>query len=680
MSDLEPARNHAGDTVAIIDFGAQYAKVIDRRVRELGVQTRIISRGATLAELKQFKALILSGSPESVSQDKLAEQERVILQAEIPVLGICYGLQLLAYLHGANVQKGAIREDGQETITVDTTSPLFHSLQPQQKVLLTHGDCVEDAPEGWRVTARSEQGIVLAMEKTEGPPMFGVQFHPEVDLSESGKEMLQNFVINVAKVEPNYTIDDREHLAITEIQHKVLNQSDTHQVLVLVSGGVDSTVCAALLGKALEPSLLHCLHIDNGFLRYQESEQVVAALTERGIPVKFVDAAEEFYNATTTISGKETLPLNRVMNPEEKRKIIGDTFVRVAERVIGELGLEKERVLLAQGTLRPDLIESASCLASISGKASVIKTHHNDTHLVRALREAGRVIEPLKEYHKDEVRELGQKLGLPREMVWRQPFPGPGLSVRIICTDAGYFPANYSTTVQQLQDFVASQQQIESSSSSFSSSSPISASLLPIQTVGVQGDERSYGYGVALSGATVQGKFEKEGGRIDWASLFRLAHLIPKHIHCINRCVFVLDDPSQPIYDQNFLLPQQPLGPRNITPTTMTVEVIEQVRQADKIVNELLQQHDLTQSISQMPVILFPVCFSGTPEESGFRSIALRPFITNDFMTGTAAIPGKDIPESLLLAMARRIKEEVPGISRVVLDLTSKPPGTTEWE
>jgi GMP synthase (glutamine-hydrolysing) len=285
-------------------------------------------------------------------------------------------------------------------------------------------------------------------------------------------------------------------------------------------------------------------------------------------------------------------------------------------------------------------------------------------------------------FFKDEVRELGQKLGLPREMVWRQPFPGPGLSVRIICTDSGYFPANYSATCQQLQDFVASQQQKESSSSSFSCSSSISAILLPIQTVGVQGDERSYGYGVALSGAVFQDKEKKEGGLIDWASLFRLAHLIPKHIHSINRCVFVLDDPTQPIYDQKFLLPlpQQPLGPGNITPTTMIVEVIEQVRQADRIANELLQRHELTQSISQMPVILFPVCFSGAPEETGFRSIALRPFITNDFMTGTAAIPGKDIPESLLLSMARRIKKEVPGISRVVLDLTSKPPGTTEWE
>lgn len=439
------------EILGILDAGAQYGKVIDRRVRELGVLSELVPLNASAEEVWQrYKAVIISGGPESVYGPTAPVFDAEIIKTAVesvdkPVLGICYGMQLISYHLGGTVEKKALRQDGCFDIQVEQGSKLFKGVSNPTQVLLTHGDSVSLIGHGLKVTSTSKDGVVTSIEH-EKAPVYGVQFHPEVDLTEEGKQMISNFLFNVCGFSGSYSLSCREQLAIDflrgtcgyqDVAGKLFRDVPLSQVLVLVSGGVDSSVCAALLYKALGKHRVHAIHVDSGFMRVQESEQVEIALGRVGIDLKVVRAKETFLNAVTEIDGECTERLCDVISPEVKRKIIGDTFMRICETEVKKLGFgPDDRILLAQGTLRPDLIESASKLASSS--AQVIKTHHNDTFLVRQLRDLGRIVEPLKDYHKDEVRQLGKTLGLPDELLWRQPFPGPGLAIRIICADAPF--------------------------------------------------------------------------------------------------------------------------------------------------------------------------------------------------------------------------------------------------
>lgn len=616
--------------VAILDAGAQYGKVIDRRVRELNVDTEILPMDTPANQLADYQAIIISGGPESVYDANAPKYDPELLTLNIPMLGICYGMQLMVHALGGTVEKKSIREDGPSSITIKPGSKFFEGLDATQPVLLTHGDTVEQVAPGFIVTAHSADGLIAAIENV-GKKMYGVQFHPEVDLTTNGQAMFKHFLYDIAGFTGDFTLADRMETAISYIQKSVGDK----KVLVLVSGGVDSTVTAALLAKALPAERIFALHVDSGFMRQDESVGVAEALKHLGLNLKVVNAAETFFQATTMINDREVGPLNQVTDPEEKRKIIGDTYIKVAEQAIADLQLNPDEVVLAQGTLRPDLIESASSLAS--NKAHTIKTHHNDTGLVRQLRQAGKVIEPLQDYHKDEVRMLGQQLGLSDELVWRQPFPGPGLAIRILCADEPYHTADFDQAEQALQNLVTD--------------TGISAHLVPVRTVGVQGDGRTFSYLCALSGTA------------DWEVLFDLAKQIPKKVHQVNRVVYVFGEPiKEKITD--------------ITPTHLTPDVIDQLREANQIVNTFLYEHDLIKALSQVPVISFPCGFG----EAGKRSIGIRTFVTNDFMTGVPAVPGQQMPEAVLEAMVEEISRKVPGIARVAYDLTSKPPGTTEWE
>jgi GMP synthase (glutamine-hydrolysing) len=616
------------DKVAILDAGAQYGKVIDRRVRELGVESNLLPFDTSATELKNYRAIILSGGPESVYSPKAPAYDPKIFELGLPILGICYGMHLINYVMGGTVEKKSRREDGPCVITVDPTSRLFEGFEKEQDVLMSHGDTIDQVGPGFRVIADSN-GLHAAMENPD-KKMFAVQFHPEVDLSKNGKQVISNFLFKIVGMEKNFTVGDRKEIATEHIKEKVKDG----QVIVLVSGGVDSAVCAALLHEALKPEQIIALHIDHGFMRKDESKKVIEALKNVGLTVMSVDASERFATATTKIDGKETLPLSETTSPEEKRKIIGDTFVKVTEQELAKLDLNLDKVFLVQGTLRPDLIESASTLAS--KKADTIKTHHNDTQLIRELRQRGRVIEPLSEYHKDEVRELGTQLGLPAELVWRQPFPGPGLAIRILCAEEPYLTDSFSQVEKNLAQLGTEQ---------------ISVSLLAARTVGVQGDGRTYSYLAALSGET------------NWKTLFELARKIPKEVHQVNRVVYVFGEKLETVQPE-------------ITPTKLSPDVVQQLQDADDIVNQVLQKYDLIRSLSQVPVVLFPVNFG----KEGKRSIGIRTFITNDFMTGVPAFPGKEMPLQALEEMVERIIKNDNRIARVVYDLTSKPPGTTEWE
>lgn len=627
--------------VVILDAGAQYCKVIDRRVRELNIRSEIMpfeTRASAIAD-KRYKGVIISGGPNSLADnpDLAAAFDLDILKTK-PVLGICYGMQLLNVAAGGSMERKTTREDGVFDIDLES-SPMWKDIDTPTPVLLTHGDSIGMLSPEYDVTARSSDhsDIVVGIAH-KSLPLYGVQFHPEVNLTENGVTMLKNFLVDVCGCRQTYTPQCRQLSAIEYIQKAV---GPTASVLVLASGGVDSTVVCALLSKALPHERIFAIHIDTGFMRHEESESVMTALSVLGLQLHYIDARERFAHSTTVVNGVRTLPLHQVQDPELKRQIIGDCFMSVCDEELRRLGLDAATCVLAQGSLRPDLIESGS--PSIGKAAHVIKTHHNDTAIVRHLRELGRIVEPLRDYHKDEVRALGVELGLSESLVWRQPFPGPGLAIRIICASQPYLPPQHESVIAQLKQF---------------NSDNIAADLLPIRTVGVQGDGRSYASCVGI-----------RSSKPNWIQLMSIASSIPKKVHSVNRVVFLFpgrnsnDDLHTPV-------------PLTITPSFLGTDEIALVRAADKIVNEILLENSLHRVLAQVPVILFPADFG----VAGKRCITLRPFVTHDFMTGVPAVPGRHFQETILNQMVERILSEIPDIERVCYDLTAKPPGTTEWE
>ncbi|EPY37919.1 GMP synthase (glutamine-hydrolysing) [Angomonas deanei] len=637
------------DYVVILDAGSQYGKVIDRKVRELNVETVILPLNTPVDTLKKdpnIKGIIISGSPHSIHDADAPSTDATFFDTiTVPVLGICYGMQLMAGHFGGKVGKGAIREDGQDEITVSTDSPIFSGLSNVETVLLTHGDSVEECGEHLKIIGKSSSNIIAAVQH-QSSPFFGVQFHPEVELSVNGKVVLKNF-LNLCGCSFSFTMDDREQVAINLIKERT---SNGQKVLCLASGGVDSTVCAVLLLKALGPERVVCVHIDHGFMRLGESQQVIDTLTSAGVNVKLIRAVDEFAHATTTMKKKGTTEemvteeLIKLTDPEQKRNVIGNTFMSVCDRAIADLHLDTDSLLLAQGTLRPDLIESGSTYAS--KKADAIKTHHNDTAVVRQLRDAGKIIEPLCDYHKDEVRELGRRLGIPAHLVERQPFPGPGLAIRILCSDGTPFvDATFEDNQKSLKSVLAE--------SFFKGEAE--GVILPIRSVGVQGDGRTYAYASALS----LGRFPTDE---EWRELLLVARAIPKNAHSINRVCFMFGE-------------KESTSP-STTETYLTQDIVDKLRLADNCVNEVLLRHGLLRVLSQVPVVLLPITFSKEKE----YCVVIRTFLTSDFMTGIPACPGTPfLPSSVLEEMVDAVSQ-LPFVSKVLFDLTAKPPGTTEWE
>ncbi len=609
------------EKVAVLDCGGQYTKVIDRRVRELSVRSDIFPLGVGTAELKGYRGVILSGGPASVWADDSPRYDPGLFDLQVPFLGICYGMQLINQHFGGIVRSAGGREYGETAVEVDPECPLFAGLERTQRVLMSHGDSVERLAEGFRVAGRS-QDVVAAICHSDRP-IYGVQFHPEVDLTEHGRAMLGSFIYRICGLKGSYAMEDRIRASIDMIRSRV----GRGQVVVLASGGVDSAVTAALLLKALGPDQVHAIHVDHGLMRKGESDLVCENLGRLGLKhLLRIDAWDDFYG-TPVADGEGTIgPLSRTTDPEEKRRIIGSLFVHVVDRAARELGLG-EGVFLAQGTLRPDLIESGN--PEVSGYAHRIKTHHNDVDLIREARARGRVIETNWDWHKDEVRDVARRLGIDERIASRQPFPGPGLGIRVICSDG-----RDRVSAEQARLFAAG---IEGSG--------LDGVVVPLRTVGVQGDNRSYRYLAALARAS----------HPDWETLARLGAEIPNRLDFVNRMAYVLDGS---------------LAGAEVFPALLSKAALDLLREADAVVRAELDRPPVSQT--------FPVLLPFGHDRR--YSLAIRAVITQDYMTGRPAWAGRDLEPAALDRLAARLRKAVPAIDLIFYDVTGKPPATVEWE
>jgi GMP synthase (glutamine-hydrolysing) len=498
------------EQIVILDFGSQYTQVIARRVRECNVYSVILPYDTSAPKLAALKpsGLILSGGPASVYARKAPLPDKAIFQLRVPVLGICYGLQVLGHFLGGKVEKGDKREFGKGTLRVtDSFCPLFANLPETLQVWNSHGDKLTKLPKGFRPVAVTENSKYAAIEN-RARKMFGLQFHPEVAHTPRGRDIIANFVHNVCGCGRNWTMRSYIQQAISQIRAQVGRE----KVILGLSGGVDSSVAAALIHKAIGDQLT-CIFVNNGVLRGREA-QVVREVFGRHFKLKL-----QYENA----SGLFLRRLKGITNPERKRKIIGRTFIQVFEAATRRAGKAK---FLAQGTLYPDVIESVP----IAGNpAAMIKSHHNVGGLPKNMK--FQLVEPLKRLFKDEVRELGLELGLPREIVLRQPFPGPGLAVRIL----GEVTPERLRILRNADTIVVNEMK---SSGWYYKIWQSFAVLLPVRSVGVMGDERTYEYTIAIRAVESQDGMTADWVKMPYDLLEKLANRIVNEVKGVNRCVF----------------------------------------------------------------------------------------------------------------------------------------------
>jgi GMP synthase (glutamine-hydrolysing) len=497
------------DTVLVVDFGAQYAQLIARRVREASVYSEIVPHRITAAEVmaKDPKAIILSGGPKSVHVPGAPMLDPAIYDLGVPIFGICYGHQLIAQQLGGEVARGGRGEYGRATLTrTSSNTSLLGDLPDQYSVWMSHFDFVSRVPDGFTATASSPDAPTAVMESPDRK-VWAVQFHPEVVHSDHGQEVLRRFLIDLAGCRPTWTMGSIIDTQVTAIREQV----GTARAICGLSGGVDSSVAAALVHKAIGAQLT-CVYVDTGLMRKGESEQVVEMFQRNmGIELIHVRAGEKFFDK-----------LRGVTEPEAKRKAIGELFVRIFEENTGGV---TDAEFLVQGTLYPDVIESGGS----DGTASVIKSHHNVGGLPEDM--TLQLVEPLRSLFKDEVRRLGSELGLPDEMVWRQPFPGPGLGVRII----GEVTPERVGILQEADAIVREEISLAGLEREIWQAFAV---LADIRSVGVMGDERTYGHPIIIRAVTSDDAMTADWARLPYDLLEKMSNRIINEVPGINRVVY----------------------------------------------------------------------------------------------------------------------------------------------
>jgi GMP synthase (glutamine-hydrolysing) len=578
--------------VTVLDAGGQYCHLIARKVRDLGVYAEVRPSDTPASELRGRKGLIISGGPDSVYESDSSRIDPAILSSDSAVLGICYGQQLMAYELGGRVKKGDKGEYGLALLEDVKPHALFAGLNGDSQIWMNHRDQVESVPEGFEVLARTDTCAIAAMAHRDRP-LAAVQFHPEVVHTKQGTRILSNFVFGVCGCTKDWDPKDR----IGPLETEIRRIAGDRNIFFFVSGGVDSTVAYTLCLRALGAERVYGIYVDTGLMREGETAYVRRLFAELGATAFHVEnASKEFLAA-----------LAGVCDPEEKRHIIGEQFVAVQERVLSTGHFLDGHWILGQGTIYPDTIESGG-----TARADVIKTHHNRVAGIQKLIETGRIIEPLASFYKDEVREIGEELGISPEFLHRHPFPGPGLAIRCLCSET-------EARVERREP----------------------GWLLPIRSVGVKGDSRSYHSVLALESLPSD----------------EIATELVNRSMDINRVV-------------GLVRAHTPIAEMKSTLGVLTSGRLERLRRADSIVRRISTESGFESQVWQFPVVLIPVGIDSAPD-----SVVLRPIHSVDGMTAQVV----RMPEELLRRMSNELLG-IDGVCAVFYDLTHKPPGTIEWE
>ena len=495
------------EMVIVLDFGGQYNQLIARRVRECNVYCEIHPYNISIEKIKEInpKGIIFTGGPNSVYDDAAPRVSKEIFELGIPVFGICYGAQLMTYVLGGTVEKAPVREYGRTEIEVDNSSLLFKNVSKNSICWMSHTDYIAKFADGFKVSAKSDSCPVAAFENADRK-LYGVQFHPEVVHTEEGTKMLYNFLYEVCNCAGTWKMDSFTENAIQALKEKIGDK----KVLCALSGGVDSSVAAVMISKAVGKQLT-CIFVDHGLLRKNEGDEVEEIFTKQ-FDVNFirVNAQQRFYDRLAGVS-----------EPEEKRKIIGEEFIRVFEEEAKKIGTVD---FLAQGTIYPDVIESGL------GKSAVIKSHHNVGGLPEHV-DFKEIVEPLRDLFKDEVRKAGLELGIPEKLVFRQPFPGPGLGIRII-------GAVTPEKVKIVQDADAIYREEIANAGLDRKIGQYFAALTNMQSVGCMGDERTYDYAIALRAVTTTDFMTAEFAELPWEVIGKVSSRIVNEVKGVNRVLY----------------------------------------------------------------------------------------------------------------------------------------------
>lgn len=579
--------------IIVLDSGGQYCHLIARKVREFGIYAEVRACETPATDLRRARGIIISGGPRSVYEPGAPMVDRGIFDIPAATLGICYGQQLMAHLLGGQVERGEKGEYGMALLDVDAPSTLLAGVAGHSQVWMSHRDTVKAVPPGFTALAHTSTCAIASMEDT-ARGLYAVQFHPEVAHTIPGKQILHNFLFNVCKCVPDWDPSRR----IPAVEEQIRKTAAGRKVFFFVSGGVDSTVAYTLCLQALGPNAVHGAYVDTGLMREHETEFVRENFAQLGAKnFQIFDARNEFLT-----------PLTGVVEPERKRHIIGEQFVTVQQRILQSGHYTDDDWVLGQGTIYPDTIESGG-----TTKSDKIKTHHNRVPGIQKLIDAGRIVEPLSLFYKDEVREIGRELRIPEELLDRHPFPGPGLAIRCLC-------ASEQEHARKIEE----------------------GYILPVHSVGVQGDERTYRPALALDTMPADELLATE---------------LINRLSGINRVVATAGS-------------HVPMNHLHGTVGTISGERLARLRRADAIVRRISHESGFDSKVWQFPVVLLPVGTAHHPD-----SVVLRPVDSVDGMTASTVFMDPDLLEKMVSELMA-----IDGICAVFYDLTHKPPATIEWE
>ena len=632
--------------IVVLDFGSQYAHLIAKRFRMLGYYSEIALPSTDLSVFENCKGIVFSGGPSSVYDEKVPEFNSEILNLPIPILGLCYGHYIVQLGYNGKVGKAPVGEFGFATLNLNPAvkSPLFEGIEPTQQVWMSHQDGVLEIGDGFEVVG-STKDCPFAATQNLAKKRFSIQCHCEVKDTPCGNQIFQNFA-NYCGMEKNWDQDT----VLQVILENIKKEAEGKNVLLFLSGGVDSTITFALLNKALGQERVLGLHIDNGFMRKNESANVADAYHKFGFNNFIVeDASESFLKAIAGLT-----------DPQKKRMAVGENFITVRNEVVAKQNLDESQWMLAQGTLYPDIIESGG-----TKNSNTIKTHHNRVQGIQDLIAKGLIIEPVKDLYKDEVRAIGKKLGLSAELVMRHPFPGPGLSINVLCNDG----KEKSQDAEELPLALKELEGIELNMFCENCSANLKRSILPVRSVGVQGDFRTYRFPALLDFGPAK---EKEWPLGAVAAEKGIRHF-PGKREKIEECSSTITNVSKYANRTVIKLYQKP----GLKDDDLKLQEgycdrrrLDQLREVDNIVLTELHKSGWYNQIFQHLTIDLP--YAATPETATF---VLRPVVSEDVMTARFAM----LPKEILGVIVQKIAE-LPFVDALYFDATNKPPATFGWE